>query len=84
VVVSGVGNRELDVTGNLTGAIAHALFQARGGDSASNWVEAERILDQLCGMSQGPISAAVNEAADGHSTPEAEIVVGGKRRLNRR
>ena len=31
---------QIDVTVNLVGAIAHALWQGRGGDSAANWIAA--------------------------------------------
>jgi hypothetical protein len=95
VVVSGVGaagGREIDVTCNLTGAIAHALWQVRGGDSTGNWCEAERVLDQLAGMSapaEGTGLAPGSPVAlppidDGSTEREPQIFVGGKRKLNRR
>ena len=95
VVLSGVGaagGREIDVTCNLTGAIAHALWQARGGDSTGNWCEAERVLDQLAGASaaaDGSVVAPGSPIArpvvdDGNTGREPQIVVGGKRKLNRR
>jgi hypothetical protein len=51
VLVKGAGGNEIDVSCNITGAIAHALWQVRGGDSVSNWCDAEQVLDQLAGMS---------------------------------
>jgi len=95
VVVSGVGaagGREIDVTGNLTVAIAHALWQVRGGDPVGNWCEAERVLEQLSGMGAStegsrlapgsPIAAPAVD--DGTAQRQPQIVVGGKRKLNRR
>jgi len=41
------GADEVDVTGALTGPLAHALWQIRMGEDIANWVDAERLLEQL-------------------------------------
>ena len=43
----------IDVTGALTGPLAHALWQLRGGVDISNWVDAERLLDDVLGRAAG-------------------------------
>ena len=48
----------IDVTGHVVGAIAHALWQARGGDPTANWVDAERALDSLAAPSTDSIPVA--------------------------
>lgn len=41
----------VDVTGNIVSAVAHCLWQARGGDSLTNWTDAEAVVSQLMGGS---------------------------------
>lgn len=91
VLVSGVHAKDLDLTGNVTGAIAHALWQARGGDAASNWVEAERILEQLAGAPARPAGSAQTPEPVRTAAPErvgaggggGEAVMPGRRRMSR-
>jgi hypothetical protein len=86
VLVSGAGSKDIDVSCNLTGAIAHALWQARGGDSTSNWCDAERILDQLAGMpttEPGITPAPATGLSGGSRSSAPEIVVGGKKKFSR-
>ena len=92
VLVGGVAGRELDLTGNLTGAIAHALWESRGGDSVSNWTEAERILELLGGITQ-PRSIPLGTTSSGVSPHDSvrqerpsmpEVTIPGKRKGNRR
>ena len=45
---------EIDITGALTAPLAHALWQLRGGPEIGNWVEAERLLDELLGSRVDP------------------------------
>ncbi len=40
-------DRELDLTGVLTTAIAHELWKQFGGNEIVNWLEAERIVASL-------------------------------------
>lgn len=47
VIVSNGSGDSLEVTGGITGAIAHALWQLRGGDDIANWVDAEALTDEL-------------------------------------
>ena len=75
-VVSGNGV-QVDVTGSLTGAIAHALWEARGGDSMTNWADAEAALDQLlAGWAQA--KAILNEPL--RTTPPPAAKPGKKSR----
>ena len=46
-VFVGAGASQVEVTGAMVGAIAHALWQARGGESMTNWADAEVLVDQL-------------------------------------
>lgn len=83
VVVTGIGSRDMDLTANLTGAIAHALWQTRGGDSLANWVEAERILEQLAGVgAPGASSRATEERQGRHVTPQ--VTIPSRRKPSRR
>jgi len=92
VLVCGVGGRDIDLTCNLTGAIAHALWQTKGGDSTGNWCEAERILEQLAGVTgagsspqqAGTQAMAGTGGAERESRGMPEVVVGQKRKLNNR
>ena len=49
VLVGETGGPQVDVTGVVVAAIAHALWQARGGDAMTNWADAERAIDSLAG-----------------------------------
>jgi hypothetical protein len=50
VTVSGGGaGREIDVTKPLVSAVAHAIWQARGGADGTNWADAEGVVRQLLG-----------------------------------
>ena len=53
-MTDGAAVANIDITGPLVGAIAHCLWQARGGDSMTNWADAERALDQLLGAAPPP------------------------------
>jgi hypothetical protein len=46
----GEGAAAVDVTGPITRAIAHALWQARGGEAAENWADAEGVVEQLLAL----------------------------------
>jgi hypothetical protein len=82
VFVTGIGSRDIDLTANITGAIAHALWQTRGGDSVANWVEAERILEQLAGISAPSSTSRPMEDRARHVPPE--ITIPSKRKPSRR
>jgi hypothetical protein len=51
---------EIDVTGALTAPLAHALWQLRGGEDIANWVDAERLLDELLSRATGTPIAGVD------------------------
>ncbi len=63
---SGVGS-QVDLTSGLVAAIAHALWQARGGDDLTNWAEAEAVLGQLVGG--GPAQSEVKPMPSRMPTP---------------
>lgn len=65
---------EVEVTGALTAAMAHALWQVRGGADIANWVDAEGLLTDLLARA---------EAARPEPAP-AEVVLSGKRSAARR
>lgn len=46
-VVVCLGAEEVEVTQGLTAALAHALWQLRGGEDVANWVGAESLLAGL-------------------------------------
>lgn len=47
VLTSGPGRARRDITKNLICALAHALWETRGGSDAQNWSDAEAMLDDL-------------------------------------
>lgn len=47
VLTSGSGRARRDITKNLICALAHALWETRGGSDAQNWNDAEALLDDL-------------------------------------
>jgi len=53
----------VDVTGALVAAIAHSLWQARGGEAIANWADAESALDQLVGARPAPAQSEVKPSA---------------------
>ncbi len=59
VWVSAGGPESVEVTGALTGAIAHALWQLRGGADIGNWVDAERLFPSLLAPPPAPASPEV-------------------------
>lgn len=83
---------QIDVTGGLVAAIAHSLWQARGGDPAANWFEAEGVLDQLLGAANAPVQSEVKPAARAAAPAPAAplppapvpIAAGGTRRTTPR
>lgn len=46
-LIAGLGNDSVDVTHPLTAAVAHAMWQLRGGEDIANWVDAERLVDRF-------------------------------------
>lgn len=67
----------IDVTAGVTAAIAHALWQARGGDDITNWADAEAVIDQLFPPPL-PVTGEVKPAA------RAPVMSGGRRPGQRR
>jgi len=63
VVVAGPQLQPVDVTGAIISAVAHALWQARGGDSLVNWADAEDVVGQMLSPKPAPgASAGTNES----------------------
>lgn len=55
----------IDVTNALTSAIAQELARAQGGNDVLNWLEAERILQELVGGARStPREQPAGMAAD--------------------
>lgn len=46
-VILSSGPDSTDAAGSLTAALAHSLWQLRGGESIANWADAERLLTHL-------------------------------------
>ena len=46
------GHPGCDVTRALTAVLAHAIWTERAGDDAQNWIDAERLLEGLCGAAR--------------------------------
>ncbi len=74
-VLLGDSGTELDITGALIGAIAHSLWQARGGDSMTNWADAETVLDQL--LDQAP--KTVRSEIKPPTPPRAPVAAAGRK-----
>lgn len=66
-IITGPLPAPVDVTHCLTAAVAHCLWQARGGDDAANWADAEATVEQLLA---GIATESRNEGrtADGRTT----------------
>ena len=57
------GAEQIDVTGAVVAAIAHSLWQARGGDPTANWVDAERAVESLAATAPGSWAGTTNRAS---------------------
>jgi hypothetical protein len=64
------GSKEVDLSIELTGAIAHAIWRVRGGDSLRNWVDAEMLVDQIA--LAGGAKRSEPEAAHAPATKPAD------------
>jgi hypothetical protein len=69
------GTEQIDVTQPITAAIAHALWQARGGDEMTNWADAEGVVDQLFGANSPGAPAQRPAAAPAPATPRTPGVL---------
>jgi hypothetical protein len=54
----GASSGEVDVTRPVVAAVAHALWQARGGADMTNWADAETVVRQLLGAQAIPAAPA--------------------------
>ena len=82
VIVSGgsPGAGQVDVTHGIISGIAHALYEARGGESIGNWADAERLVQQLLGpQALGGVSASADPPAIAGRPPG---VSGGRARAS--
>jgi hypothetical protein len=61
---------EVDLTPCLTAAIAHCLWEARGGADVDNWVEAERVLCAIAGVKPPPAAGGKRESGAAGPLPE--------------
>lgn len=48
-VEGGGAGDSVDLTRAMTGVVAHALWQMRGGEEIANWVDAERLVGEFLG-----------------------------------
>lgn len=78
MVCESLAAEQVDVTGSVVATIAHALWQARGGDPLTNWVDAERALDALFAPVAAPMPA--KQPALAESKPVVSTAVGPQKR----
>jgi hypothetical protein len=82
VFLTGTGRDDVELTGCLTAAMAHCLWQARGGDDVDNWCQAERLLADLLGVKPPPRRSEQGEQASGPiPEPAAPLPVSVPRRV---
>jgi hypothetical protein len=53
----------VDVTHRLVAAVAHSLWEARGGDALANWLDAENVVTRLLVGRAEPAKSATAPAA---------------------
>jgi hypothetical protein len=74
------GREDVDLTRSFTGGVAHALWMARGGDDTANWVEAERLVEQLFGPLAGRAERKAPARGESISGPLPDPGIPGLRR----
>ena len=66
---------QIDITSNLVAAVAHALWEARGGDPIANWVDAESVVAGLISPAATLAQPSIRASAP---IPEPKPRAGGK------
>jgi hypothetical protein len=74
----------VDVTGGLIAAIAHALWQVRGGDEMTNWADAESALDQLFSETPASTRSEIKPPAPARAPAPVPAMSGGRKPGQRR
>ena len=80
VSCSAVAGPQIDITSNLIAAVAHSLWEARGGDSLANWADAESIIAGLLSPSATPPPPAAAGAPPSSAGAAASSIAEAKPR----
>jgi hypothetical protein len=78
------GREDYDLTRAFTSAIAHALWMARAGDDAQNWIDAEKLLEQAFGAARSPKPdrRAAKDGEENGPLPEPDLLNKIRRRAS--
>lgn len=58
VIINLPDGTEVDATRTIVAALAHALWERRGADHLTNWLDAEAVLNEVLSAKQPPVTKA--------------------------